>query len=180
MITTNLTGNLGNHMWQYAVCRIIAEHKGYAWGINPTPSHDYFNGKSQMEFMEMDYGKPVEGIINSFYERWINIQHVDLVNIAMLDKRIYDIVEGEGVYVDIEKERDKLQNRAQENLKARENYLKYKRKRNTDEHLKSQTKRRIKLVFKKTPNEPLLKTPTKEEIDRDIAESLADEEFISD
>ena len=91
MITTNLTGNLGNHMWQYAVCRMIAEHKGYDWGINPTPSHDYFNGKSQMEFMEMDYGKPVEGIINSFYERWIYIQHVDLVNIAMLDKRIYDI-----------------------------------------------------------------------------------------
>jgi hypothetical protein len=91
MITTNLTGNLGNHMWQYAVCRMIAEHKGYDWGINSTPSHDYFNGKSQMEFMEIDYGKPVDGIINSFHERWIHIQHVDIVNIAMLDKRIYDI-----------------------------------------------------------------------------------------
>ena len=27
MITTNLTGNLGNHMWQYAVCRTIAEDR---------------------------------------------------------------------------------------------------------------------------------------------------------
>ena len=25
MLTTNLTGNLGNHMWQYAVCRTVAE-----------------------------------------------------------------------------------------------------------------------------------------------------------
>ena len=25
MITTNLTGNIGNHMWQYDVCRTIAE-----------------------------------------------------------------------------------------------------------------------------------------------------------
>jgi hypothetical protein len=41
MITTNLTGNLGNHMWQYAVCRTIAEKLGYEWGINPSPSHDY-------------------------------------------------------------------------------------------------------------------------------------------
>jgi hypothetical protein len=91
MITTNLTGNLGNHMWQYAVCRMIAEHKGYDWGINSTPSHDYFNGKSQMEFMEIDYGKPVDGIVNSFHEKWLHIQHVDVVNIAMLDERIYNI-----------------------------------------------------------------------------------------
>jgi hypothetical protein len=27
MITTNLTGTLGNHMWQYAVCRTIAEKR---------------------------------------------------------------------------------------------------------------------------------------------------------
>jgi hypothetical protein len=47
MITTNLTGNLGNHMWQYAVCRTIAEKKGYEWGINSTTSHDYFGGKTK-------------------------------------------------------------------------------------------------------------------------------------
>ena len=54
MITTNLTGNLGNHMWQYAVCRTIADKLGYEWGINPNPSHDYFGGKSQMTFMDVD------------------------------------------------------------------------------------------------------------------------------
>ena len=41
MITTNLTGNLGNHMWQYAVCRAVAEKLGYEWGINPSQSQEY-------------------------------------------------------------------------------------------------------------------------------------------
>ena len=90
------------------------------------------------------------------------------------DKRIYDI-EGVG-NVNIETERDKIQNRAQENITVK------RKRKNDDEHLNtSQTKRRIKLVFKKAPNtEPLSRTATKEEIDRDIAESLADDEFISD
>ena len=51
MITTNLTGNLGNHMWQYASCRAIAEKLGYEWGINSTPSHDYYKGMNQMYFI---------------------------------------------------------------------------------------------------------------------------------
>jgi hypothetical protein len=59
MITTNLTGNLGNHMWYYSICRIVAEKLGYEWGINPIPTHDYFNGKSQMYFMNIDFGKDV-------------------------------------------------------------------------------------------------------------------------
>ena len=46
MITTNLTGNLGNHMWQYSVCRIISEKLNYKWGINSSPTHDYFNGQN--------------------------------------------------------------------------------------------------------------------------------------
>ena len=91
MITTNLTGNLGNHMWQYAVCRTIAEHKGYEWGINSSPTHDYFNGDNQMKFMNIDFGKPVEGITKEFHERWINIHHIDSVNVTVLDKRLYDI-----------------------------------------------------------------------------------------
>jgi hypothetical protein len=41
MITTNLTGNLGNHMWQYTVCRTVAQKLEYQWGINPSPTHDY-------------------------------------------------------------------------------------------------------------------------------------------
>lgn len=91
MITTNLTGNLGNHMWQYAVCRTIAEKKGYEWGINSTTSHDYFGGKSQMTFMNVDFGKPIEGIVNEYHEPWKNYQHVDNVNITMLNESLYDI-----------------------------------------------------------------------------------------
>lgn len=91
MLTTNLTGNLGNHMWQYAVCRTIAEKLGYEWGINPSPSHDYFNGQSQMTFMDVDFGKPVEGITKEFHETWKTIRHVDEVNITMLDSKLYEI-----------------------------------------------------------------------------------------
>ena len=91
MITTNLTGNLGNHMWQYAVCRTIAEKLGYEWGINPSPSHDYFKGQSQMTFMNVDFGKPVEGIIHEYHESWKEISHVDKVNITMLNPSLYEI-----------------------------------------------------------------------------------------
>jgi hypothetical protein len=91
MITTNLTGNLGNHMWQYAVCRTIAEKIGYEWGINPSPSHDYFNGQSQMTFMNVDFGKPIEGITKEFHETWKVYTHIDNVNITMADPKLYEI-----------------------------------------------------------------------------------------
>jgi hypothetical protein len=91
MITTNLTGNLGNHMWQYAVCRTIAEKLGYEWGINPNPSHDYFNGQSQMTFMNVDFGKQVEGIIHEYHEKWKTIKHVDDVNVTTLNESLYHI-----------------------------------------------------------------------------------------
>jgi hypothetical protein len=91
MITTNLTGNLGNHMWQYAVCRTIAEKLGYEWGINPNPSHDYFNGQSQMTFMNVDFGKAVQGITKEFHETWKTYTHVDDANITMVDTKLYEI-----------------------------------------------------------------------------------------
>jgi hypothetical protein len=91
MLTTNLTGNLGNHLWQYAVCRTIANKLGYDWGINPNPSHDYHNGQSQMTFMEADFGKEVSGITSEFHELWRTIHHVDEVNITMLDDRLYNV-----------------------------------------------------------------------------------------
>jgi hypothetical protein len=91
MITTNLTGNLGNHMWQYASIRAIAEKLGYEWGINSRPSYDYHNGMNQMYFMDVDFGKPIENIIHQYHEPWKNIIHVDSVNINMLDPNIYNI-----------------------------------------------------------------------------------------
>jgi hypothetical protein len=33
MITVTMHGRLGNHLWQYAVCRTIAEKKGYEFSI---------------------------------------------------------------------------------------------------------------------------------------------------
>jgi hypothetical protein len=80
-------------MWQYAVCRTIAEKLGYQWGINPNPSHDYFGGQSQMTFMNVDFGKPVEGITSEFHELWRTINHVDEVNITMLNESLYSIAD---------------------------------------------------------------------------------------
>lgn len=94
MITTNLTGNLGNHMWQYAVCRTVAEKLGYEWGINPSPSHDYHNGMNQMYFMDVNFGKFPEGEFVDFHEKWTTYRHIDDVNITFLDPRVYQISDG--------------------------------------------------------------------------------------
>ena len=91
MVTTNLTGNLGNHMWQYSVCRVVAEKLGYEWGVNPSPTHDYHRGMNQMYFMDVDFGIFPEGDFNDFHEKWLTYKHVDDVNITMLDKRVYEI-----------------------------------------------------------------------------------------
>lgn len=92
MITTNLTGNFGNHMWQYSVCRTVAEKLGYEWGINPSPTHDYHNGMNQMYFMDINFGKPIENIQFEFYENWVFYQGVnEHVNITMSDNNIWKI-----------------------------------------------------------------------------------------
>lgn len=94
MITTNLTGNLGNHMWQYAVCRTVAEKLGYEWGINPSPTHDYHNGMNQMYFMDVDFGKFPEGQFIDFYEKWTFYQHMGgNINISFLDERVFSITD---------------------------------------------------------------------------------------
>lgn len=91
MITVNLTGNLGNHMWQYAVCRAVAEKLGYEWGVDKKPTHDYYGGQNQMYFMDVNFGLPVQGIKQNFHETWKFYNHVDGVNITMFDKNVYNI-----------------------------------------------------------------------------------------
>jgi hypothetical protein len=92
MITTNLTGNLGNHMWQYASCRSIAEKLNYEWGINSSPTHDYYQGMNQMYFMDIDFGKPIDGITKDFHENWTNHNHNgDVINITMFDERVLQL-----------------------------------------------------------------------------------------
>jgi hypothetical protein len=88
MISTNLTGNFGNNISQLTVCRVIAEKLGYEWGVNPNPTHDYYNGRNQLDFMDVDFGKQPQGIINQFHEKWIIHNNV---NIAVHDKNIYNI-----------------------------------------------------------------------------------------
>ena len=74
MITSDFTGNLGNHLFQYVTTRSIAERKGYEWGFTKYIYGDYFGGKSQMDFLDVDYGKqPVIGIDKEFKETIVNI-----------------------------------------------------------------------------------------------------------
>lgn len=70
MLTATLTGNFGNHLWNYVICRIVAEKLGFEWGINPVATHDYYNGSSQMYFMNIDYGKEVK--VNGTNQRGLN------------------------------------------------------------------------------------------------------------
>lgn len=89
MITTNLTGNFGNNISQLIVCRVVAEKLGYDWGVNPNPTHDYYGGANQMEFMNVDFGNTnITNIHNEFHEKWVTYNNA---NITMFDKEIYNI-----------------------------------------------------------------------------------------
>ncbi len=111
MITTSLTGNLGNHMWYYVICRIVADKLGYEWGINPQTSHDYFNGKNQMDFMNVDFGistnilgrnevglNIVEGIPN-YYSDKQHIYNGDSCLINMYDENVFKISDNTMVHL---------------------------------------------------------------------------------
>jgi hypothetical protein len=113
MITTNLTGNFGNHMWYYCVCRIVAEKKGFEWGINPIATHDYYGGQSQFYFMDVDYGKEVtlngknkNGLnkylgIDNEYNDDVN-QHIyqgDSCLINMYDPKVFDVEDNTMVHI---------------------------------------------------------------------------------
>jgi hypothetical protein len=57
MITADLTGNFGNQAMIYTIVRIVADKLGYEYGFNRKPSHDYYGGREQMYFLNIDYGK---------------------------------------------------------------------------------------------------------------------------
>lgn len=113
MITTCLTGNIGNHMWYYSICRIVADKLGYEWGINPIATHDYHSGMNQMYFMNIDFGKKVnqigkdsnglplyEGIINYYSD--IPKAHVyngDSCLINMYDDNVFNISDNTRVHL---------------------------------------------------------------------------------
>jgi hypothetical protein len=75
MITTKLTGNLGNHIAYYVSTRAIAEKLGYTWGFNPSPSYDYHNGIPQMNFMNIEYGDFPNNIVHNYIENEVRYNH---------------------------------------------------------------------------------------------------------
>lgn len=99
MITCDFTGNLGNHLFQYAVVREVAERNGYQWGFNKTPSHDYLGGKEQMDFLEIDYGiehntpfgQLPANIDSIWYERYESFRHIDMVDYHPYQEDIFTI-----------------------------------------------------------------------------------------
>ena len=99
MISADLTGNLGNFMHQYAVTRMVAEHNNYEWGFNPIVSNDYHQGKPQMDFMQIDYGKQhtakwkelPEGIDKEWAEPTQTFYHVDKVDYHPFSPEVFDI-----------------------------------------------------------------------------------------
>jgi len=88
MLTTNLTGNFGNHMSQLTTLRCVAEKLGYEWGVDSKPTHDYYNGMNQLYFMDVNFGKFPSGIVSEYHEKW---PIFDNTNICMFDKDIYHI-----------------------------------------------------------------------------------------
>jgi hypothetical protein len=105
MITATMTGNFGNHMWNYVLCRLVGEKLGYEWGVSPIPTHDYHNGMNQMYFLDIDYGKEVkkiginnktlnvyEGIPNEYYDiKKSHIYNGDECCINMYDPNVFNI-----------------------------------------------------------------------------------------
>jgi hypothetical protein len=70
----------------------VAEKLGFEWGIDPSPTHDYHNGMNQMYFMNVNFGKKPSGKFDNFHENWITYNHNgDIINITMLDERVYSI-----------------------------------------------------------------------------------------
>ena len=59
MISIDLTGNCGDQMLRYAICRSVAASQLYDFGINRVTSNDYYGGREQMYFFkDLNYGLP--------------------------------------------------------------------------------------------------------------------------
>jgi len=78
MITADFTGNIGDHITRYLLCRAVAKKNNYHWSIDKKTSHDYYNGREQMDFLNIEYEKPnsssyrqsPNGIVNSWKEKY--------------------------------------------------------------------------------------------------------------
>lgn len=99
MLTCELTGNFGNHLVEYVLTRVVAEKNGFKWGFNRTPSHDYYNGKEQLDFLNIDYGIehyapygafPI-GITNTWEEKRETFYHIDRVDYHPFQPDVFNV-----------------------------------------------------------------------------------------
>lgn len=109
MITSPLTGNLGNHMFSYAVTRCVAKENGYDYGFNSHPEYDYHNGKPQMDFMDIDYGMKHNGTYNSppffvknIWKEYYETQHYkngDTVDFHPYQPEVFQLEDNTQLYI---------------------------------------------------------------------------------
>jgi hypothetical protein len=101
MISCDFTGNCGNHLFQYAITRLVAEKNKYEWGFNPVASNDYYGGKPQIDFMNINYGKQhtarwkemPEGITDIWEEKFehFNFENGDSIDFHHFQPEIFDV-----------------------------------------------------------------------------------------
>lgn len=126
-------------MWYYATCRLVAEKLGYEWGINSSPTHDYYNGQDQMYFMDVDFGKEAKvngkntrglntyvGITNEYYDSPKEHNYMgDGCVINMYDEGVFNIKDNTMVHL-ISQSEDYLIDRKENILnwfKIKEEYM---------------------------------------------------------
>lgn len=88
MITAMLSGNLGNHIFNYAIVRAVAKKTGFQYSFDPVPKYDYLHGKEQMDFLDIDYGPFPNGITNIYNEKRVM---VGTTNSQVYDPDVFNI-----------------------------------------------------------------------------------------
>lgn len=99
MLVCDITGNFGNHLVDYVLTRVVAEKNGFQWGFNRTPSHDYYGGKEQLDFMNIDYGvehhtpygEIPDGIKYIWEEKRETFYHIDRVDYHPFQPDVFNI-----------------------------------------------------------------------------------------
>lgn len=99
MLTAPLCGNMGNHQLFYAFTRTVAETLGYDFGFNRQPEFDYYNGKEQLDFFDLDYGiehtsnysELPKGIEHVWYEKYYDIPNSQGASFHPYQPEVFDI-----------------------------------------------------------------------------------------
>jgi hypothetical protein len=108
-ITANFSGNLGNHLVAYLITRVIADKNNYKFGFNRYPEYDYYNGQSQLDFMDLDYGhehnykyaETPPWVTNIYQEKYetFNYPNGDNVEFQNYQPEVFDIPDNTKIIV---------------------------------------------------------------------------------